>query len=98
MENNIVETGKIESEREKAETDESVDLSNTRQVYIRGIINGVFFRTGMALLGPGTVLPLYMATLTDWKWLIGLGASINLVGWFLPQIIGAKIISGMRFR
>ena len=75
-----------------------LDVKNIRKIYWLGIANGVFFRTAMALIGPATVLPLFLATLTDRNWLIGIGSMINIIGWFTPQIFGAKIISGRRYR
>lgn len=52
----------------------------------------------MALVGSATVLPLFMATLTDRKWLIGIGSSIDIVGWLLPQAVGAYFIASKKFR
>lgn len=62
------------------------------RAYFLGILNGVFFRTSQALIGSSTVLPLFVATLTDKKWLIGLGSIMDIAGWFLPQIIGSYFI------
>ncbi|MDP8240725.1 MAG: MFS transporter [Candidatus Hatepunaea meridiana] len=52
----------------------------------------------MALIGPATVLPLYLSTLTDRNWLIGIGSSIFISGWFLPQLFGAGIIARLKYR
>ncbi len=62
------------------------------RAYFLGIINGLFFRTSQALIGSSTVLPLFVASLTDKKWLIGLGSILDIAGWFLPQIIGSYFI------
>lgn len=72
--------------------------SNKSKAYFYGIINGTLFRAAMALIGPSTVLPLFLATLTDQNWLIGLGAAINFGGWFIPQVFGAKFITRYPYR
>ncbi len=51
-----------------------------------------------ALTGPATVLPLLLVTLTDKGWLVGIGSSMYMAGWFLPQIFGARIISRRTYR
>ena len=83
---------------EKTSTGKPDAAVGNRQVYLLGILNGTLFKTAIALIGQATVLPLFIATLTDLNWLIGIGASINMVGWFLPQIFGARIIAGRRYR
>lgn len=52
----------------------------------------------MAFIAPATVMPLFIATLTDWNWLIGIAASIHMGGWFLPQVFSANLVSGRKYR
>ncbi|NQU06337.1 MAG: MFS transporter, partial [Calditrichaeota bacterium] len=40
----------------------------------------------------------YLSMLTDWNWLIGIGSTLHMVGWFFPQLFGAKLVVIMRFR
>ncbi|MFC2150704.1 MFS transporter [Calditrichota bacterium] len=69
-----------------------------RSTYKRGIVNGIMLRTALALMGPATVTPLFLSHLTTNNWLIGLGSSVSIAGWFLPQIFGAHLILGMKRR
>ena len=68
------------------------------RAYVLGILNGLFFRSAQALIGSATVLPLFVATLTDKNWLIGLGSIMDIAGWFLPQIFGAYFILKRTYR
>jgi MFS family permease len=65
-----------------------------RHNFTVGVIDGAFF--GMAILGFSstvTVLPLFIGTLTDSTTLIGLIASIQVVGWRLPQLLTARHVA-----
>jgi MFS family permease len=43
-------------------------------------------------------MPLYLSMLTDKHWLIGIGASLHQIGWFIPQLFGAKLVAKRQFR
>ena len=57
--------------------------------FFLGVMNGVLFNLAFAFTSPSTVLPLFMSRLTASRVLIGLGSTLESVGWFLPQILMA---------
>ena len=64
-------------------------IQHYKRNFILGISNGIFFNIGLAFLSGSTVLPVFMAHLTDSKVLIGLATSIENIGWHLPQLFVA---------
>ncbi len=64
-------------------------IQHYKRNFILGISNGIFFNIGLAFLSGSTVLPIFMAHLTDSKILIGLATSIENIGWHLPQLFVA---------
>jgi len=64
-------------------------IQHYKRNFILGISNGIFFNIGLAFLSGSTVLPIFMAHLTDSKVLIGLATSIENIGWHLPQLFVA---------
>lgn len=66
--------------------------AHRRQAYRLGILNGVLFNTGTAFVDPGTVLPVFIATISKSDLAVGLVAAIANGGWSLPQLIGASYI------
>ncbi|OGC75928.1 MAG: hypothetical protein A2145_06625 [candidate division Zixibacteria bacterium RBG_16_40_9] len=64
-------------------------IQHFKRNFILGISNGIFFNVGLAFLSGSTVLPVFMAHLTDSKVLIGLATSIENIGWHLPQLFVA---------
>jgi len=61
---------------------------------ILGVINGVLFNLAAAFVHSGTLIPLFIAGLTDSKVLIGLFATIESFGWYFPQLLSGAIVSG----
>ncbi|MEP7290604.1 MAG: MFS transporter [Chloroflexota bacterium] len=55
-----------------------------------------FFGMGMGFASYVTVIPLFVASLTDSAVLIGLISAMRLVGWQLPQLITANRVAGMK--
>jgi MFS family permease len=60
------------------------------------VLDGTFFGLGMGFASTVTVVPLFVDTLTDSTTLIGLIASVHLVGWQLPQILTASRVAGLK--
>lgn len=63
--------------------------------YILGIINGTMFRGSRIFIDEDTIIPLFIATLTQSKFLVGLAVGLRLSGWYFPQLfmanhVGAK--------
>lgn len=78
----------------QAETDR-----NVRYNFTVNVIDGGFFGLGLGFASFVTVLPLYIATLTDTAVLIGLVLAVHNVGWQLPQLLTAGHVARLpRFR
>lgn len=60
------------------------------------VLDGAFFGFALGVASFVTVIPLFVATLTDSTVLIGLIASIHLMGWQLPQLLTAEKVSRLR--
>jgi MFS family permease len=71
-------------------------LKDFRHNFSVNVADGAFFGFGMGLTSTVAVLPLFLATLTDSTTLIGLIASIHLIGWQLPQLFMAKRVTRRR--
>ncbi len=66
--------------------------------YILGIINGVLFNFAEALMGPKTVLPMLISTLTNSSFIVGLASAMLPALWFLPQIFVASFLEGKPYK
>ena len=62
-------------------------LKNVRYNIIVGILDAAFFGLAMGFVSSTTIIPLFVDTLTDNTAIIGLLASVHMVGWQLPQIL-----------
>lgn len=72
-----------------------MDQANQRNVRFNFIVNvfdGAFFGCGIGFASFTTVLPLFIATMTDSAILIGLVMAIHSLGWQLPQLLMAGLI------
>ena len=58
-----------------------------RRNFICGVLNGVFYATGMAFTSATVVLPWYVSQLTQSNMLIGILPALQLGGWALPQLL-----------
>src|SRR5688500_4261376 len=65
---------------------------NFRYNYTLGIINGVFFNTGMSFFNRSTIIPLFMASLGAPSILIALLSLAETLGWHLPQFFASRLI------
>lgn len=69
---------------------------NVRYNSIMNILDGAFFGAALGFSSFVTVLPLFVSTLTDSAWLIGLINAIHMVGWQLPQLLTAHRVAALR--
>jgi len=67
-----------------------------RHNFIFNVLDGGFYGFGMYAASYQTVLPLFIATLTDSPLLIGLIGSIHFLGWQLPQMITVGHVARLR--
>lgn len=58
--------------------------------------DGVLFACGTAFFSHAGMLPLFVATLTDARWPVGLVTPVLLLGMALPQLFGAAFAAGHR--
>ena len=63
---------------------------NYRWNFWVNVLDGTFFFFGISFIADSTVIPLYVAHLTDSRVLIGLAAAIAGSAWFLPQLLTAN--------
>ena len=61
-----------------------------------GMADGGFFGMALGFASFGTILPLFVASMTDSATLIGLVPAIHAAGWMLPQLFTAKHTSRLR--
>jgi MFS family permease len=61
-----------------------------------GLIDGGFFGIALGFASFGTILPLFVASMTDSATLIGLVPAIHSAGWLLPQLFTANHTSRLR--
>jgi MFS family permease len=61
-----------------------------------GLTDGGFFGLAIGFASFGTILPLFVASMTDSATLIGLVPAIHAAGWLLPQLFTAKHTSRLR--
>lgn len=59
--------------------------AEARRSFRLGVINGAVYMMGEGFVDAGAVIPVFLSRLTHVGALIGLGASLSDIGWFLPQ-------------
>lgn len=64
-----------------------------RHNLIVNLLDGAFFGLGLGFASFATILPLYVATMTDSALLIGLIPAIHNAGWQLPQLFTARWVA-----
>jgi len=64
-----------------------------RHNLIVNLLDGAFFGFGLGFASFATILPLYVATMTDSALLIGLIPAIHNAGWQLPQLFTARWVA-----
>lgn len=63
---------------------------------IVNLADGGFFGLALGFASFGTILPLFVASMTDSATLIGLVPAIHAAGWLLPQLFTANYIARLR--
>jgi MFS family permease len=71
------------------------DQANLKHNIFANIGDGAFFGFAVGFASYSTVIPLFVATMTNSALLIGLIPAIHNMGWQLPQLLMAKRISKM---
>lgn len=61
-----------------------------------GLWDGGLFGVALGFASFGTILPLFVATMTDSATLIGLVPAIHSAGWLLPQLFTASSVARLR--
>ena len=61
-----------------------------------GLLDGGFFGVALGFASFGTILPLFVASMTDSATLIGLVPAIHAAGWLLPQLFTATHTARLR--
>lgn len=75
------------------------EVKNLRLNYTVNVLDGAFFGLGMGFASFATVIPLFVATLTDSAMLIGLISAVHIMGWQIPQLLIANRIARLpRFK
>jgi MFS family permease len=69
---------------------------HVRHNFLVNVLDGGFFGMAIGFASFVTIIPLFVNKFTDSSLLIGLIASIHLVGWQLPQILTANHVAQLR--
>jgi hypothetical protein len=67
--------------------------SERRRSFHLGIWNGALYQWGEGFVDANTVIPVFLSKLTSSNALIGLGAALPDIGWFLPQFATVPLLS-----
>src|SRR5918911_37543 len=60
------------------------------------LLDGGFFGLGIGFVSFSTIVPLFVASMTNSATLIGLVPAIHVAGWLLPQLFTASHTSRLR--
>ncbi len=71
---------------------ESAIRRHFRRNFTVNVAEAALWSVGMACVSTTTVLPLYVAHLTDSALIIGLIPSLELIGWHLPQLFTGNLV------
>jgi MFS family permease len=66
---------------------------NLKYNYIVNVGDGAFFGIALGFASFSTVIPVFVSTLTDSAILIGLVVALHTLGWQLPQLFVARLVS-----
>ena len=69
---------------------------NVRFNFTVNVLDGAFFGMGLGFASYVTVIPLFVASLTHSSVLIGLIASLHMIGWQLPQLLTSNRVARLR--
>ncbi|MGB1288234.1 MAG: MFS transporter, partial [Aggregatilineales bacterium] len=60
------------------------------------LLDGAFFGLGLGISSYTTILPLFIALMTDSAMLVGLVAAMHAIGWQFPQLFTSGLVSRQR--
>ena len=69
---------------------------NIRHNFVVNIADGAFFGLALGFASKVAVIPLFVASLTGSTVIIGLIASLQEIGWQLPQLLTSNYVAGLR--
>lgn len=69
---------------------------NLKRNVVANMTDGSFFGMALGFASFGTILPLFVASMTDSALLIGLVPAIHAVGWQIPQLFMANRVARLR--
>ena len=72
------------------------ETKNLKINYAANILDGAFFGFGIGFASFSTVIPLFVATMTDSAILIGLISAVHVMGWQIPQLLMAQSVSRLQ--
>lgn len=75
---------------------EQFTRKHLRYNVIAGLVDGGFFGVAIGFASFSTILPLFVASMTDSATLIGLVPAIHSAGWLLPQLFTANYTAQLR--
>ncbi len=73
--------------------DPAPSAAERRRSFHLGVWNGALYQWGEGFVDANTVLPVFLAKLTTSNALIGFGAALLDIGWFLPQFATVPFLS-----
>lgn len=73
-----------------------MDLTHFKRNYFFGIVNGIIFNIAFTFMSGSTILPAFLSRLTTSSFLIGTAASLEEIGWLLPQHFVAGFIQSKK--
>ena len=62
------------------------------------MLDSAFFTFSVTVLSQDTIIPYFVAQLTDQKFFIGLVPALYFLGYYLPQLLGAHLVTGRTTR
>ena len=79
-------------------TDSPMDRADYRRNAIAMALDSSLFFMAMSFVGTTTVLPAFLATLTESELVIGVGSGITRGAWLLPQLLVAGLVTRLTHR
>ena len=73
-----------------------MDLTHFKRNYLLGIANGILFNIAFTFISGSTILPAFLSRLTTSSFLIGTVASLEEIGWLLPQHFVAGFVQSRK--
>lgn len=69
-----------------------------RRNFLLVVVDSSIFSFVISLLSQDTIMPYFVDQLTGRSWLVGLVPAVFYLGYFLPQLIGAFLLTGRQVR